>query len=893
MSREPRRIFVVFKSHLDVGFTGLIQEVLDSYSQLMVPRALEACRQSMAADPGHAFSWTLPAWLLERCLHAMEGSPNGEELKQRVQEGRISWHALPLTTHTELFGLEDLIRGLYIGRGLQERFGRAAVAAKMTDVPGHTWILPTLLSAAGVTFLHLGCNPCSTPPDVPRLFRWEGPDGSRVTTMYSQGGYGTPVLPPEDWELPVWLALQHTSDNVGPQRADAIREIFAAVRARFPRTQVTIGSLDDFARALTELKPDLPVVRKDLADSWIHGIGSMPAEVARLRAARNRLVQLESAMSLRLAADRAIAGPAALRQGSSSIDGAAQAIRAAYEGLLLFGEHTWGMDTKLALNPPEFGGRVYPKDQFQAVLRSGKYDRIIRSWDDKRAFVSSAEAQIDLLDSLLRGTQDLDAPPVRLEVTNHHLWVWNGLVPLGVNAGDEVSVVSETDGAEVSSLVVDGQTFAMVRGLSPLSSIHLTVTPARRGALDETRRGRAVAREQGKGVVLENSVVRVRVSREGGGIVSLLDKRSGREWVDRRAGVPFGSYRYDVYSRREIVSYLKAYAYDLEPWFLDDFGKPGYPSGEHRTFQGALVGVETENGSGWARIHLSLSQDPESVRDFGNARDVRQTVTLFDDLPFADLSCTVTAKEACPLLEAGHLVMPLRAETPRYAVNKTGSVMDPAADIARDANRLLYCCDRWVDVRDGGEGFLIIPMDSPLFSIGSPAIEAFDGCAGPGRPVLFFNLFNTQWGTNFPQWMAGNFRSRFRLMPHPGDWKRARAWEHAAAAFQPPECRVVPARDSQPLPSLLEAPELPLETVTLKPAEAGDGIILRLRDPSGRAGKRTLRFQAPPGASRPKLVVCSLLEDEGKPVSLSQSGDTLRASLTLRPFEVVTLKLKY
>ena len=29
----------------------------------------------------------------------------------------------------------------------------------------------------------------------------------------------------------------------------------------------------------------------------------------------------------------------------------------------------------------------------------------------------------------------------------------------------------------------------------------------------------------------------------------------------------------------EIVAYLKSYAYDLEPWFLDDFGKPGYPPG--------------------------------------------------------------------------------------------------------------------------------------------------------------------------------------------------------------------------------------------------------------------------------------------------------------------------
>jgi len=394
-------------------------------------------------------------------------------------------------------------------------------------------------------------------------------------------------------------------------------------------------------------------------------------------------------------------------------------------------------------------------------------------------------------------------------------------------------------------------------------------------------------------VTLQNSFVRVRVDRETGGIVSLVDRRGGRDWVDRRVGVPFGAYRYDVYSRREIVNYLKSYAYDLEPWFLDDFGKPGYPAGEHRTFHGTLAGAETENGQGWARVRLTWKQDSGSAREFGNAPYVKQTVTLFDDLPFVDMECVIKSKEECPFLEAGHLVMPLRTERPRYSVNKTGSVIDPASDIAEGANRLLYCCDRWVDVRDVAGGLLIIPIDSPLFSIGSTAIERFDGVGGPGRSVLFFNLFNTQWGTNFPQWIGGDLRFRFRLVPHSRDWKTARAWEHAAAAFQPPDCRAVPEGGSDPLPSLMESPDLPLETVTVKLAEAGDGVILRLREPSGRAGKRTLRFHPPAGRAGLRVVVCSLLEDEHRPLALSPSGGALRATLSFRPFEIVTLKLRY
>jgi hypothetical protein len=46
----------------------------------------------------------------------------------------------------------------------------AARDAKMSDVPSHSWILPTLLTHAGVNFLHIGCNPASRSPQVPMFF---------------------------------------------------------------------------------------------------------------------------------------------------------------------------------------------------------------------------------------------------------------------------------------------------------------------------------------------------------------------------------------------------------------------------------------------------------------------------------------------------------------------------------------------------------------------------------------------------------------------------------------------------------------------------------------------------------------------------------------------------
>ena len=126
-----------------------------------------------------------------------------------IRDGRLVWHALPASLHTESLDLEDLVRGMVFSSRLSRQFGRRLPRdAKMTDVPAHTWVLPTVLKHAGVEFMHIGCNMGSSSPEVPPLFWWEGPDGSRVLTMYSHD-YGTSLTPPGGWPYKAWLALIH------------------------------------------------------------------------------------------------------------------------------------------------------------------------------------------------------------------------------------------------------------------------------------------------------------------------------------------------------------------------------------------------------------------------------------------------------------------------------------------------------------------------------------------------------------------------------------------------------------------------------------------------------------------------------------------------------------
>ena len=120
--------------------------------------------------------------------------------------------------------------------------------------------------------------------------------------------------------------------------------------------------------------------------------------------------------------------------------------------------------------------------------------------------------------------------------------------------------------------------------------------------------------------------------------------------------------------------------------------------------------------------------------------------------PGVDMDFSLVDKEASPLLEAGHVVLPLLSDKPKYAINKTGSVVDPARDVEKNCNRLLYCCERWTDVSDrGGEHVDHTQGHAAFFHCMTGHREVRLSWPFPGRPVLYFNLFNTQWGTNFPQ----------------------------------------------------------------------------------------------------------------------------------------------
>ena len=247
------QVILVFKTHFDIGYTDMAKNVVERYRTTMIDQALEVCDRNRDLPPELQFAWTLPGWPMSQIMADWPGQTPArkQRIEQALKAGRFVVHGLPFTTHTELLEPEDLVRGLGFASGVSRAVDIALPRdAKMTDVPCHSWIMPTLLRHAGIEFLHLGCNAASRSPQVPLLFWWEGPDGSRLLTMYAAEGYGTGLMPPENWPYRTWLALIHTGDNHGPPKPEEVSQLLAEAKVKLPGIQVRIGRLSDFADAI-------------------------------------------------------------------------------------------------------------------------------------------------------------------------------------------------------------------------------------------------------------------------------------------------------------------------------------------------------------------------------------------------------------------------------------------------------------------------------------------------------------------------------------------------------------------------------------------------------------------------------------------------------------------
>lgn len=356
-----KRVHVIFKTHLDIGYTDFATKVLERYFEHFIPVALDLADAIRAEGRSERFVWTTGSWLVYEYLER-GGATARKRMEQAIASGDIVWHALPFTLHSEAAEAGLIAQGLKVAADLDRRFGRRTTAGKMTDVPGHTRAIVPILQDAGVELLHVGVNSACPPPDVPPVFLWRDPRGREIVAMFESDYGGVRVLPGGE----AAVAIAFTGDNHGPQTPDEIAAVYQDLRDKFPGAELLPSHLNAVAEELRPLRENLPVITQEIGDTWVHGIGSDPLLMQQFRElCRSRWEWAFNETPLDAASDLAFSAR-----------------------LLLVPEHTWGLDVKGGLHDWE----TYSQDAFLAALDQPNYQDMEKSWAEKRARIDEAVA---------------------------------------------------------------------------------------------------------------------------------------------------------------------------------------------------------------------------------------------------------------------------------------------------------------------------------------------------------------------------------------------------------------------------------------------------------------------------------------------------------------------
>jgi alpha-mannosidase len=339
------------------------------------------------------------------------------------------------------------------------------------------------------------------------------------------------------------------------------------------------------------------------------------------------------------------------------------------------------------------------------------------------------------------------------------------------------------------------------------------------------------------GWVMENAHLRVEIDRRGR-VTRIRDLDHARE----------------VLAPGRIGNQLQAFedrplswdAWDIDSYFED--------RGEIVTGLDAVEIVET--GPLRARLRLTW-QFRQSV--------IRQSVMIYADSRRVDFETEVDWQESHILLKAAFPVN-VFAPTATYEIQWGAIGRRTHRNTSWDYAKFEVPAQRWADLSESDYGLALLNDCKYGYDIKGD--------------VMRLTLIKSATSPD-PQADRGRHVFTYALWPHAGGWQGGVIREAAMLNMPPRLLR----RAGDGVPFVITSRDA-VVVETIKPAEDGDGVILRLYEAHRTRGPVTLRF-----GRRPARVTRSdLLEwSEGEALEMRDGAVTLE----LRPFEIVTLRVRF
>ncbi len=745
--------------------------------------------------------------------------------------------------------MEDLIRSVYRSKELDRRYGTSVQWAKQTDVPGQCRFLAQVLARSGIKLLQIGANNGVRGLRAPLVFWWEAPDGSRILTQLTAGygwGWSNKLLRTlegyRDYPYDAFLALYVTGDNVGPGDLINVAREAESLGKRYLYPKIQIGNVEDFADYMTRRwGKRIPLLKKELADWWIHGVASQARPTARARWAREALRWSETLTSA-----------AVLRGLMPESDYPAESFREGYTQSLLYSEHTWGIA----------GFKPKPKPASERDLETNPaYEPMKHSWRVKASYAKrAAELARSTLDRAVETVARWAAPSEGgLVVFNFLSWPRSGVVRIPAEVARGIRAFRAAEGGPELPVQMAGDEAVFQAPLIPACG-YCVFVPVR-GLPRPVVRGAKPA--------VENEFYRLEIG-PGGEVRSLRAKKLGLELLDRSSRFALNQFIYEGYA-----------AIKRAGWHGSPYKGPGTGKVVPRTLK-----WYTEEGPVCSRLVVAGTlRIPGFPVQIGEVDRVVRTITLWRGLNRIDCSVRLEGKKETAVVEAGHVAFPFKVPDFRFKLELLGAPADPVEDIQTAGNRDTFAVQHWVDVSGPSWGVTWATVDAPLVSVGDIRIFSWDDMYVPRKSHIYSSVFNNGWSTNFCEFQGGSFLFRYAFAVHQGNQPRPQfGWE----ADTPLEAHWIgkgegegPARFS-----FFEVSPSSVILLNVKRAEDGRRWIFRLYETCGKKTEATLKFGLPLKGSA-RLVRLTEEEPPGgaKPLRFEEG----KIHTVLGAFEVQTI----
>jgi len=357
-------------------------------------------------------------------------------------------------------------------------------------------------------------------------------------------------------------------------------------------------------------------------------------------------------------------------------------------------------------------------------------------------------------------------------------------------------------------------------------------------------------------LTLENAAHRLTVDPRSGHVTGLFDKRLEREFV------PAGG----------AMNVLQAFEDRPENW---DAWNIGY-TGRMWTLDAADRVTLAHHSPVRAVIRVEKSfLGPDKSRyspteDFPSSF-FTQDITLYRAMDRIDIRTTADWWESHVLLKAA-FPTEIHRDTATYEIPFAAISRPTGRETLAEKARFEVPALRWADLSDADAGLSLL-NDSKY------GYDVHDS-------TLRLSLLRAP---TWPDPMADRGRHEFTysLYTHPGGWNDG-ATVRRGRELNTPLQAILPGRHGGSLPAVMSfftvnGEAIVLETVKL--AEDGTGLILRLYESAGRAGSASLRLHRPPV----RVWETDLMEKPGREISPAAGSIPLK----FRMFEIKSLKLDF